>query len=38
MTTNVYSCPAWNPDDFDGPEDYAAACASCPVHGKEVTA
>lgn len=30
------TCPTWeNADDYDGPEDFAAACdaAHCPVHG-----
>lgn len=30
------TCPTWErADDFDGPEDYAAACdaADCPLHG-----
>ena len=27
------TCPDFDPAAFDGPEDHAAACASCPVHG-----
>lgn len=31
------TCPVWmTDDDFDGPEDYADACSSCPVHGSWV--
>lgn len=30
------TCPEFNPDDYDGPEDHAAACSSCPDHGNGV--
>lgn len=27
------TCPKYNPEDFDSPEDHAAACSTCPEHG-----
>lgn len=34
LATVRCTCPAWShADDFDGPQDHAAACAWCPVHG-----
>ena len=34
MTTNTSTCPDWTEaDEFDGPEDFNAACEDCPVHG-----
>lgn len=30
------ACPDFDPDEFDGPEDHAAACAGCPVHGTAI--
>lgn len=28
------TCPEWSEaDDFDGPEDFIAACEDCPEHG-----
>lgn len=32
----VCTCPDFDPGDFDGPEDHAAACAGCPTHGTGV--
>lgn len=27
------TCPEYNPEDYDGPFDYADACRNCPEHG-----
>lgn len=36
MASSRCTCPTWdNPDDFDGPEDYAASYdPRCPEHGE----
>lgn len=30
------TCPPFNPDEYDGFLDHAAACADCPDHGTAV--
>lgn len=35
-TSPYCTCPVFTPDDYDGPQDHAAACDTCSIHGTAV--